>query len=176
VNSAGAAVGSGLTIAGSTATTGGTPTAWETALGSGIQVSAPKTVTPGTDSPADAVAGYYDAFLANKPFAVCAYVQPSAQATCKTDAANGQLSDTGGQFLTNPAIGYVVVKGTQALVTLAGTECVAGAPTGGSCQVAPDAAFDESVTFDSLYQRAGNPMLNPCAEVSGKWYLAAAAA
>ncbi len=103
---------------------------WLTALGAGVSVNAPRSVRPGTDSPADAAAGFYQAFYGRRLPAACGYVVPAQRAGCagRLGAASGRAGS-----LRSPAIGFVVTKGAVAIVTMTGLVCGANGTTAGNC-------------------------------------------
>ena len=107
-------------VDGSTALDGVAGMPWLFALGAGVNASAPQAVRPGTDSPADAAAGFYDAFYDQRFPAACAYVAPARQAGCPV-----LLRESSGSAdaLRGAAIGFAVVKGSEALVTMTGLLC-----------------------------------------------------
>jgi hypothetical protein len=144
---------------------------WLPALGSGVNASAPQAVRPGTDSPADAAAGFYDAFYDQRFPAACGYVAPAGRARCPV-----LLRESGGSAdsLLSPAIGFVVVKGTQALVSMTGLLCRSGTSCVG--QHNPHWAFSSPATFGQLWaltaREGGNPLtVTPLTQVAGRWYV-----
>jgi hypothetical protein len=158
-------------VGGSTALEGVAGLRWLFALGPGVSASAPESVQPGTDSPADAAAGFYDAFYAKRFAAACDYVAPAQQANCPA-----LLRKSGGSAdsLDSPAIGFVVTKGNEALVTMTGLLCRAA--TGCIAQHNAQWIFGDSYTFDQLWSltasQGGNPLtVTPFTKVAGHWYL-----
>jgi hypothetical protein len=147
---------------------------WLSALGYGVDVSAPQSVHPSTATPGDAEAGFYDAFYARQLTAACGYVVPGQRAGCPASlrtpaAAAGSLRDA--------ALGFVVVKGDEAIVTMTGLICGGpAAPAGCLGQQDPAWIFGNSLTFDALWARiakeGGNPLTaTPLRQVSGRWYV-----
>jgi hypothetical protein len=161
-------------VDGSTAFNGNSRAPWLPALGYGVDVSAPPTVHPSTATPGDSEAGFYDAFYAGRLTEACGYIVPGQRARCaaalgKSLAAAGSLRDA--------AVGFVVVKGDQAIVTMTGLICGGrAAPTGCLGQHDPAWIFGYHVTFDALWTRiakeGGNPLTaTPFRQVAGHWYL-----
>jgi hypothetical protein len=161
-------------VDGSTALYGSHTVSWLTALGFGVSVSAPLTVRAGTASPADAAAGFYDAFYAGRLAAACGYAVPGPRAQCA--AALARARATAGT-LRNAAIGFVVAKDTEALVTMTGLACGGrAAPSGCLGQEDPAWIFGDSPSFDTLWagiaREGGNPLTaTPLRQVAGHWYV-----
>jgi hypothetical protein len=166
--------GGAVRVDGSTAFNGNRRAPWLVALGYGVDVSAPPTVRPTTATPGDAEAGFYDAFYAGRLTEACDFVVPGQRAQCaatlaKSRAAAGSLRDA--------AVGFVVVKGDQSIVTMTGLSC-GGQPAPAGCLGQHDPAwiFGYHVTFDALWTRigkeGGNPLTaTPFRQVAGHWYL-----
>jgi hypothetical protein len=170
--------GSMVKVDGSTALDGVAGMPWLFALGAGVRATAPQSVRPGTGSPADAAAGFYQAFYDQRFAAACGYVAPARQASCP---ALLRGSSGSADALRTPAIGFTVVKGARALVTMTGVLC----RTASGCvgQHDPHWIFDNSYTFDQLWALTagdgGNPLtVTPLTKDAGCWYvdLTAAAA
>lgn len=170
-NASGGKRGVIVQVSGSTAMEGVHRMTWLFALGYGISASAPLSVRPGTDTPADAAAGFYDAFYDHRFATACRYVAPARQASCPV-----LLSESSGSAdtLYSPAIGFAVTKGDQALVTMTGVLC----RTATSCvgQHNPHWIFGMSYPFDTLWSATarygGNPLtVTPFIQVAGRWYL-----
>jgi hypothetical protein len=163
--------GAAVQVGGSTALEGKAGMPWLFALGPGVSASAPESVQPGTDSPADAAAGFYDAFYAKRFAAACDYVAPAQQANCP---ALLRKSSGSADSLDTPAIGFVVIKGNEALVTMTGLLCRTG--TGCVGQHNAHWIFGASHTFDQLWSltasQGGNPLtVTPFTKIAGRWYL-----
>ena len=164
-------IGVTVQVGGSTAMEGVAGMPWLFALGAGVSASAPQTVRPGTDSPADAAAGFYDAFYEQRFATACDYVAPAQQANCPVLLRKSRGSaDT----LQSPAIGFVVIKGNEALVTMTGLLCRTA--TGCVAQHNAHWIFGDSYTFDRLWSltatQGGNPLtVTPCTQVAGRWYM-----
>jgi hypothetical protein len=170
-NSPGGKAGVTVQVSGSTALEATHKMPWLFALGYGISASAPLSVRPGTDTPADAAAGFYDAFYEQRFAAACRYVVPARQASCPV-----LLGESSGSAdaLYSPAIGFVVAKGDQALVTMTGVLCRTAAGCVG--QHNPDWIFGMSYPFDMLWSATardgGNPLtVTPFTRAAGRWYL-----
>jgi hypothetical protein len=170
-NTTGGKMGVTVQVGDSTALEGVAGMRWLFALGAGVNASAPQTVRPGTDSPADAAAGFYDAFYEQRFATACDYVPPAQQANCPVLLRKSRGSaDT----LRSPAIGFVVIKGNEALVTMTGLLCRTA--TGCVGQHNARWIFADSYTFDRLWSltatQGGNPLtVTPCSQVAGRWYL-----
>jgi hypothetical protein len=158
-------------VGGSTALEGARALPWLVTLGAGVSASAPLSVQPGTDSPADAAAGFYDAFYEQRFATACDFVAPAQRASCPV-----LLSESTGSAdtLDTPAIGFVATKGDRALVTMTGLLC---RPAAG-CVAQHNAhwSFGMSYHFDTLWsltaRSGGNPLtVTPFTEVAGRWYL-----
>ena len=94
-------------VDGSTALEGAAGLPWLSALGAGVSASAPRAVRPGTDSPADATAGFYDAFYDQRFPAACGYVAPAQRAGCPVlPRESGGSADA----LRSAAIGFGSLK------------------------------------------------------------------
>lgn len=160
-------------VDGSTALNGSHGVWWLSALGYGVSVSAPQDVQPSTASPGDAEAGFYDAYYDRRPASACGYVVPAERAQCP---ASLRRSLAAAGSLRNAAVGFVVVKADEAIVTLTGLVC--GGPAADSCLGQHDPAwiFANAGTFDALWARlaaeGGNPLTGtPLHRVAGRWYV-----
>lgn len=169
-NSTGGNIGVTVRVDGSTALEGVTGMPWLFALGPGVNASAPQSVRPGTESPADAVAGFYDAFYTRRFATACAYVAPTQQPGCPVLLRQSSGADS----LHNAAIGFVVIKDTEALVTMTGLLC----RTASGCVGQHNAhwIFGYSCTFDRLWaltaDEGGNPLtVTPLTRVADRWYM-----
>jgi len=132
-------------------------------------------VTPGNQSPADAVDGFYQSELAGDWAAVCSYVTPSAQSLCLA-GTSGQAAATG-----TANVGTMVnsADGNEALVSVTGSICAPSSP----CVSNSDASLgmpSSPSQFAADYQAAVanttsdsstsmSPM--PCSQIGGKWYV-----
>lgn len=162
--------GVAVRVDGSTALDGVIGMPWLFALGPGVNASAPQSVQPGTNSPADAAAGFYDARYTQRFATACEYVTPAQQPGCPVLLRESSGADS----LHNAAIGFVVIKGTEALVTMTGLLCRAAS----DCAAQHNAhwIFGYSYTFDRLWAltagAGGNPLtVTPLARVAGRWYV-----
>ena len=159
-------------IDGSTALNGSHSVSWLSALGYGVNVSAPQDVRQSTASPGDAEAGFYDAYYDRRPATACGYVVPAERAQCP--ASLRRSLPTAGS-LRNAAVGFVVVKADEAIVTLTGLVCGGrAAPDGCLGQHDPAWVFTGADTFDALWARiaaeGGNPLTaTPLRRVAGHW-------
>jgi hypothetical protein len=106
---------------------------------------------------------------------MCPYVEPGAQAQCKSIFSALTPSEPS---MRNVALGYVAIDGDRALVGVTGTMCAPGQ----SCSTNSDPATIFSTNhrpFSALFTEqlkasASNSSaysLAPCIEVDGKWYV-----
>ena len=153
----------------------GSQPSWASALGSGVTVDAPAQVSPGTGSPAATIQGVFSAIGSKQYKQECDYVEPDAQAGCKTGAA--QLNSSNAPSLKNSGIGYVAIDGTKALVGTTGTFCVPNQTPKCYTNSDPAAIFSTKKSFSALWTQANQSSsqnaysLAPCIEISGHWYL-----
>jgi hypothetical protein len=163
-------------VDGSTAMEGrGYRVPWLPALGSGVSVSAPRSVRPGTATPANAATGFYQAFYAKRLTEACGFVGPAQRAGCPSALA---AASARAGTLRSPAIGFVVTKGATALVTMTGVACGANGAGPGHCvaQRDPGYVFGPGYSFGTLWDQVakagGNPLTaTPFQRVAGRWYL-----
>jgi pimeloyl-ACP methyl ester carboxylesterase len=131
-------------------------------------------VSPGNESPADAVDGFYQSELAGDWAAVCSYVTPSAQSLCLA-GTSGQAAATG---TANVGTMVISASGNEALVSVTGSICAPSSP----CVSNGDAGLgmpSSPSQFAADYQAAVanttgsttvlSPM--PCSQIGGKWYV-----
>lgn len=149
---------------------------WAAGLGSGVTVTGPATVAAGNDSPDAAVQGVLAAVNAKNYPGECAFLLPSAQSSCASGAS--ELSPTDAPSVKTAAIGYVAIKGSQALVGTTGTYCTPGETPACFTNNDPAAIFSGGKSFSTLWTEANNSSsdqnvytLAPCVEVNGKWYV-----
>lgn len=173
-----AATSSGGTSASPSTPAAGTQPEWVRALGADVVVAAPGTAAPGDDSPGAAVEGFFDAVNAGSLMQACAYIPPSAQASCQATMA--RVPTGSGPTLQDFALGYVAVEGNEALVGITGTDCPANQTSACASNFDPAAGLDEGEPFSVLWaeQVAANASsttnsysLAPCLKVGTKWYL-----
>lgn len=149
---------------------------WETKLGSGVTVIGTGTQpTPGTTSPGAVVEASIAAANTGHLAQSCAFYQPAVQSKCASIAANSPPVATH----ENLSLGYIAVKGTQALVGLVGTDCENGARP--RCISNQNAAkfLSSGHSFGSLYQAAAKSEASPvhmyslitCVKVGSQWYV-----
>jgi hypothetical protein len=147
---------------------------WLPELGPGVSATAPETVRPGTDSAADAEAGFYDAFYSGRMTTACGYVVPGERRGC---AARLARAAPGAGSLRDAAIGYVVAEGDAALVSLTGVVCGSrAAPDSCLGQRSGGWVFEQRETFAVLWARlaaaGGNPLTaTPLRLLAGHWYV-----
>jgi hypothetical protein len=149
---------------------------WAAGLGSGVTVTGPASVAAGNDSPGAAVQGVLAAVNAKNYAGECAFLLPSAQSSCASGAS--ELSPTDAPSVKAPAVGYVAIKGSQALVGTTGTYCTPGATPQCFTNNDPAAIFSGGKSFSTLWTEANNGgsdqnvyTLAPCVQVNGKWYV-----
>src|SRR5580692_2921352 len=102
---------------------GGSSPSWAAALGSGVTVMPPASVSPGLGSPQAAVTGDVENIESGQFTADCAYVEPDEQADCTSSLASigpSAMASAAGTA-KNFAIGYTAVDGNEALVGTTGT-------------------------------------------------------
>jgi hypothetical protein len=155
------------------------PPAWASALGSGVTIVAPATVSPGHDSPGAVIQGVFAAVAAKRYTDECAYIQPSAQAECKDAAAS--FDPTNAPDFKNTGIGYVAIDGDKALVGTTGTYCVPSMKPECYTNNDPAAIFSSNKTafgqFWTEQSEASNNSstnaysLAPCVKIGGSWYI-----
>jgi hypothetical protein len=153
---------------------------WAAALGSGVTVMPPASVSPGLGSPQAAVTGDVENIESGQFTADCAYVEPDEQAECKSSLASigpSAMASAAGTA-KNFAIGYTAVDGTQALVGTTGTFCSPDSTPSCFTNTDPAAIFSSGKSFATLWSDANSDQtssnaysLAPCIEVGGKWYL-----
>jgi hypothetical protein len=152
--------------------------AWAAALGPGVTITPPgSTPPPGTTGPGGVVEAEIADQNAGKLVEACSLLEPSVQATC-TQAVAGHAP--AGATLKNFSLGYIVVKGDEALVGALGTNCNPTETPKCSTNLDPAAIFSSGQTFDALYAAAlaaqANSSVNsyslaPCIEVASRWYI-----
>jgi hypothetical protein len=132
-------------------------------------------VSPGNQSPTDAVDGFYQSELAGDWAAVCSYVTPSAQSLCLA-GTSGQAAATG---TANVGTMDLSASGNEALVSVTGSVCapsspcvsnsdaLLGMPSSPSQFAADYQAAVASTTSDS--STSLSPL--PCSRIGGKWYV-----
>ena len=132
-------------------------------------------VSPGNESPADAVDGFYQSELAGDWAAVCSYVTPSAQSLCLA-GTSGQGAATGTVHVGTMVIGP---GNHEALVSVTGNICAPSSPCVSNTDPATGMPNSPS-EFATDYQAAVasstsdsstsmSPM--PCSQVNGQWYV-----
>jgi hypothetical protein len=161
-----------------TACSSGGPPAWAAKLGSGVSVTSPQSVSAGNDSPGAAVYGYITTLVGSHPAAACGYVEPSVQSQCNSGLAQITPSQVP-LSEKNPAVGWVAISGTKALVGTTGTYCDKNSSPQCFTNTDPAAILDSGKSFNDLWNQSvaassntGNVYeLAPCVQVSGKWYV-----
>jgi len=164
---------------------GSTPS-WAAALGSGVTVLPPASVSAGLGSPQEAVAGDVEDIESGQYLADCGYVEPSEQSECKSSISSVEASlgpsamASAAGTVTNFGLGYTAIDGNEALVGTTGTFCSSDSGSSPSCftNTDPAAIFSTGKSFATLWTEANSGQnssdeysLAPCIEVGGKWYL-----
>lgn len=149
---------------------------WASALGSGVTVVAPAQTAPGNGTPDAVIEGLFAAIRAKRYPAVCTYVEPAVQATCKTGMARATSATA--PTIKNAAIGYAAIDGDEALVGTTGTLCAHPQKPECNSNSDPAAILSGGKPFGTLWSeqaKGGAPndvyMLAPCVKVGGSWYL-----
>ena len=136
--------------------------------------------SPGNESPGATVQGEPSALDSKTPVTLCNYELPSVQAQCKTGVSQESASQL--PTATDPAIGWVAIDGTKALIATTGKYCTPnqGQTPGCFTNTDPTAGFTSSKTFAQLWSdtvantSSSTYSLAPCEEISGSWYVYAA--
>jgi glucose/arabinose dehydrogenase len=153
--------------------------AWQSALGFGVVVYAPKSETPGSGDPGQAVEGLLKAVASKDLANECTYMDPRTASTCKSQASQAQAAQ-GNQlpYFSNAKIGYTVIYGNEALVGTTGTFCDPTQSPACFTNTDPAAIFsaaDKTFTQlwnDAISSNSGNTYsLVPADEINGKWYI-----
>jgi hypothetical protein len=151
---------------------------WAHALGSGVVVTAPSVTEAGHGSPGAALQGEVSAIDSGKPAAACAYFPPDSQPGCK--AAFAASSASAGVSVRHFALGYVAVRGAEALVGSTGRYCAVAQTPECTANANPAALFERGKSFAALWAEAISEdssgvtnaySLAPCVRVSGRWYI-----
>lgn len=148
---------------------------WAPALGSGVTVVAPARTAPGNGSPDAAVEGAIGALAAQRYTSVCAYVEPAVQAPCETGMA--QETPATAPTVKNPALGYAVIDGNEALVGTTGTFCSRSPHPECYSNSDPAAVLSGGKSFGALWSQQIQPgrpndvyQLAPVVKIGGRWY------
>lgn len=163
--------------AGDGASAGGEP-GWAHGLGSGVVVTAPSATAPGHGSPGAALLGEVNAIESDQLARACPYFPPASQPGCK--AAFDGSSASAGVSVSHFALGYVVVRGAEALVGSTGKYCAAAQTPECTSNSNPAAVFERRKSFAALWTEAISQdssgatnaySLAPCVRVGGRWYV-----
>jgi hypothetical protein len=149
--------------------------AWAASLGRGVTITEPGTQpASGTASPGGVVEAEFAATDGGHLAQGCAYLEPAVQMKCSSDAATAPPFS----IQDHLSLGYIAVKGTQALVALVGTDCQSDARP--RCITNRNAAtfFSSRHTFSALYRSALASEASPvhkyslitCVRVGSQWY------
>jgi hypothetical protein len=158
--------------------------AWAAALGPGVTVTAPSTVTPGNDSPAAVAAGIVNMTATKNVLALCRYFIPKYQAECESyysSPKNQQEVLQGVGTYENFHIGYAAVDGTEGLAGITGTYCQRDETPECVTNTDPAAILSSGRTFAAVWKSqvaeanstdtsSNRYDLLPCVEIGGKWY------
>jgi hypothetical protein len=151
---------------------------WERALGSGVAITAPAATAAGHGSPGAALQGEVDAIESGKAAATCPYFAPASQPGCRAAFAGGPASL--GVSVSHFALGYVAIRGSEALVGSTGKYCAAAQTPECTTNANPAAVFARGKSFTALWTEsisqdssgaANAYSLAPCVRVSGRWYV-----
>jgi hypothetical protein len=150
--------------------------AWAASLGPGVTIIGPGTQpATGTTSPGGVVESVTASSNSGHLAQSCAYVQPAVQAKCS--AATGSLPPI--SIEDRLTLGYIAVKGTQALVGTVGSDCESDAHPKCITNQNPAKLFSSGHNFQSLYTSAVASESSPihkyslitCVKVASQWYV-----
>jgi len=150
--------------------------AWAASLGRGVTITKSGTQpAPGTTSPGGVVEAEFAAADGGHLAQSCAYFQPAVQMKCSAALANLPPSSIQDQL----SLGYIAVKGTQALVATVGSDCQSGARPKCITNRNPATFFSSRHTFNALYTSAVASEVSPvhkyslitCVKVGSQWYV-----
>jgi hypothetical protein len=153
---------------------------WAGALGGGVVITAPAATAAGHGSPGAALQGEVDAIESGKLAGACAYFPPASQPACRAAFAGASASAGATVSVGHFALGYVAVRGTEALVGSTGKYCAAGQSPECTSNANPAALFVRRESFAALWKEAISQdssgttdaySLAPCVRVSGRWYV-----
>jgi hypothetical protein len=160
------------------ASSAGARPAWARGLGAGVTVIGPATTPPGHDTPGAALQGEVNAANMGKVVGACPYFPPSTQAECHTKLAGVPAADD--PTFKGFALGYMAIRGDQALVGATATTCVPGQKPACSTNNDPAAIFSTAKPFAALWAEAvadeGSATftgysLATCVKVGNSWYV-----
>lgn len=165
---------------GSVSATSKSAPSWASSLGSGVTVSSPGTAPTGNDTPGSVMTDVADGLNQKNISDLCNALPPSDSPKCLSEykgLSKSQL-DSGLGTIANFKIGYIVVKGTQAIAGDTGKECN---PDTKKCfsNSDPAAIFDSNKgDFATLWKTVTTATngtteytLTPLTQINGKWYL-----
>jgi hypothetical protein len=129
---------------------------------------------PGTTSPGGVVEAEFATIDGGHLAQSCAYLQPTVQMKCSAAAANVPPFS----IQDHLSLGYIAVKGTQALVAVVGTDCQSDARPKCITNRNPATFFSSRHTFRALYTSAVASEASPvhkyslitCVKVGSQWY------
>jgi hypothetical protein len=123
-----------------------------------VTVISPRSDAAGNNySPGAVIHSYIDELNAGRFSVLCSLVEPAAQPSC-TKAVAGATSN--GAKFTNFKLGYMAIKGDQALVGVTGTNCNPTQKPTCTTNSDPAALFSSGASFATLF-RQGLASQNP---------------
>jgi hypothetical protein len=119
--------------------------------------------------------GVFGDAKAGKLAATCVYFPPASQPRCRTSYASAPAVT--GLSVSHFALGYIAIRGGEALAGFTGTFCGPGRDCTSNAN--PAALFTQGITFEALWKETMSQisggtdpyLLYPCVRVSGRWYL-----
>ena len=149
---------------------------WVASLGRGVTITRPGTEPVlGTTSPGGVVEAEFAAIDGGHLAQGCAYFQPAVQAKCSAASAGATTPSVRDQL----ALGYIAVKGSQALVGIVGTDCQSEAHPKCITNRNPATFLSSRHTFKALYASAIASEASPvhkyslitCVQIGSQWYV-----
>ena len=158
-------------------TTSQTPApTWAASLGQGVTITKPGSQpAPGTASPGGVVEAQFAAVDGGHLAQGCAFFQPAVQMKCSAASVDLPPSSIQDQI----SLGYIAVKGTQALVATVGTDCQSDTRPKCITNRNPATFLSSRHTFSALYASAVASESSPvhkyslitCVKVGSQWYV-----
>jgi hypothetical protein len=150
--------------------------AWAASLGRGVTIIKPGSQpAPGTTSPGGVVKAQFAAVDGGRLAQGCVYFQPAIQMKCSAATAGLPPLSVQDQL----SLGYIAIKGTQALVSTVGTDCQSDARPKCITNRNPATFLSSRHTFNALYTSAIASEASPihkyslitCVKVGSRWYV-----
>jgi hypothetical protein len=150
--------------------------AWEASLGRGVTIARPGThPVAGTTSPGGVVEAEFAAVDGGHFAQGCAYFEPAVQMKCSTASADAPPASIQDQL----SLGFIAVKGKQALVATVGTDCQSDAQPKCITNRNPATFLSSRHSFSALYASALASEASPihkyslitCVKVGSQWYV-----